>query len=259
MVYLEHIKNTFRTQFRYKMNWGMRLFGTVISVFLQICLWNSLLVNQENVIDMKYMLGYILASAMIQSLTMGDTINKVNGQIYSGQIAMNMIKPIKFRMYIFCESLGGSLFSFIFQYLPVTLIMTVIYEAYEVWIGIDIWFVLSTFLGIYLYFSLAYCLALTSFWWGQTWILGRFLNDFINLFSGKIIPVMLFPGFLLSISQCLPFQYIYYTPIAMLLNQLTLHEKLFSIGLQIGWCVLFTFLGNYIERRGTYKLQVQGG
>lgn len=259
MVYIEQIKNTFKTQLRYKVDWGMKLFGTVISVFLQICLWNSLLVNRESVIDMKYMLGYIMASAMVQSLTMGDTIYKVNEQIYSGQIAMNMIKPVRFRLYIFCESLGGSLFSFVCQYLPVTIVMTIIYEAYEIWREIDIWFVLSIFLGIYLYFLLAYCLALTSFWWGQTWILGRFLNDFINLFSGRIIPIMLFPGFLLGISQCLPFQYIYYTPISMLLNQLTLHEKVYQIGLQIVWCVLFTVLGNYIEHRGTYKLQVQGG
>ena len=259
MVYIEQIKNTFRAQLRYRLNWGMRLLGTVISVFMQICLWNSLLINRDGVIDMDYMLGYILASAMIQSLIMGDTIGRVNSQIHSGQIAMNMIKPIRFRMYIFCESLGNSLFNFFFQYLPVTIVMTVIYRAYEVWMGIDLWFLLSMFLGMYLYFSLSYCLALTSFWWGQTWILGRFLNDFINLFSGKIIPVLLFPVFLLNISSCLPFQYIYYTPISMLLNPLTVQEKMWSIGLQIAWCILFKVLGRYIEHKGMCKLQVQGG
>ena len=259
MVYIEQIKNAFRSQLRYRLNWGMKLFGTIISVFLQICLWNSLLINRESVIDMEYMLGYILASAMIQSLIMGDTINRVNGQIRSGQIAMNLIKPIRFRRYIFCGSLGSSLFNFVFQYLPVTVVMTVIYGAYEVWIGVDIWFLLSVFIGLYLYFSLSYCLALTSFWWGQTWILGRFLNDFINLFSGRMIPVLLFPGFMLSISSCLPFQYIYYTPISLLLNQLSLQEKVCNIGIQSGWCILFTVLGYYIEHRGMYKLQVQGG
>lgn len=259
MVYLEYIKNTFKSQLGYRLNWGMKILGNVISIYLQICLWNALITDNEKIITMDYMLGYILVSAMVQSLMMGNTIEKVNQQIYSGQIAMDIIKPIKFRTYILCEYVGNSLFSFLFQYLPVIAIVTVILGCYSIWQAIDILFVISVILGMYLYFSIAYCLALTSFWWTQTWILSRFLNDFISLFSGKMIPIWMFPALMLTINGFLPFQYIYYTPIAMLLNTPSLTEKWYCIVIQIVWCVLFTFLGHVVERRGMHKLQVQGG
>lgn len=260
MVYIEHILNSFKTRIRYRLNWGMHIFGTVVSVFMQISLWSSLLINRDSVVDMDYMLGYILLSAMIQALIMrGTVIDKVNHEVRTGQIAMNMIKPMRFKWYIFCDSLGGGLFALLIQYLPVTIVMTIVYDAYKVWKGLDLWFVFSVILGVYLYFALSYCFALTSFWWGQTNHLGRLLNDIVDFFSGMIIPVLLFPEGLLGISRCLPFQYIYYTPISMILNQLTLNEKIVSISVQIGWCILFTVLGDYVEQKGMYKLQVQGG
>jgi len=70
---------------------------------------------------------------------------------------------------------------------------------------------------------------------------------------------LLFPEVLLRISNCLPFQYMYYTPISLLMNHPTLREKLCSLAIQVGWCILFTVMGIYIEKRGMYKLQVQGG
>lgn len=259
MVYFEYIKNTFKSRLWYRLNWAMRVLGIILSVWIQICLWNALITNHENVVTMEYMIGYILFSAMIQSLVQGDTIGIVNQKIHSGQIAMDMIKPIRFRTYMFCEHVGNSLFSFFFQYFPVIVVATVIFKCYWIWSSVDLLFVFSVILGMYLYFSIAYCFALTSFWWTQTWILGRFLNDFISLFSGKMIPVWMFPAVILTANRFLPFQYIYYTPIAILLNDPTLQEKVYWIGIQLIWCIVFTVLGNVIERRGMHKLQVQGG
>ena len=259
MVYIEHIKNSFKTQFRYRLNWWMKILGTVLSVFMQICVWKSLLMDHESVVSMEYMMGYILLSAMIQSLIMRGLIDKVNDEIRTGRIAMNMIKPMRFKWYVLCDTLGGSLFAFLFQYLPVTIVMTIVYDAYEVWKGLDFWFLFSVIVGVYLYFSLAYCFALTGFWWGQTGHAGRLLNDIVDLFSGRIVPILLFPEVLLDVSRCLPFQYIYYTPISMLLNSLTIQDKIYSIGVQMVWCIIFTVLGDYVEHKGMCKLQVQGG
>lgn len=259
MVYFEYIKNTFRSQWSYRLNWIMKILGNVIFIYLQICLWKALISGRENVVSMDYMLGYILFSAMIQALVQGDIIGTVNQKIYSGQIAMDIIKPIQFRTCIFCEYIGNSLFSFLFQYLPVVIAVTILCNCYGIWASIDVYFVLSVLLGVYLYFSIAYCLALTSFWWTQTWILNRFLNDFINMFSGKVIPVWMFPVSIAVLNRFLPFQYIYYIPIAMLLNEKSIDEKMYWIVAQMIWCVVFTLLGFIMEHRGMYKLQVQGG
>lgn len=259
MIYLEYIKNAFRSQFRYRLNWGMQLFGNFVSVYFQICLWTALMKSRENVITMDYMLGYILASAMLQSLISRSIVGIVNGKINSGQIAMDFIKPIRFRIYVFCESLGNCLFSFLFTYLPITIMITILYKCHEFWLNVDLCFLVSVCLGIYLNFSITYCLGLTSFWGTQTWILGRFFDDVIKVFSGKMIPVWMLPVFLLNINVWLPFQYIFYSPISMLLNQLALKDKIEILQVQVVWCLLFTVLGEFMERKGKQKLQVQGG
>ena len=259
MVYLEYIKNAFRSQLRYRLNWGMRLFGNFVSIFFQICLWTALLESREGVVTLDYMLCYILASAMIQSLIITSTVGIINGKINSGQIAMDFIKPIRFRLFIFCESAGNCLFSLIFTYLPITIVITIVYKCYDFWVNMDLFFLVSVCLGMYLYFSIAYCLGLTSFWKTQTWILERFLNDIIGLFSGKMIPVFMLPAFVFAWNKWLPLQYIYYSPISMLLNHLDPGEKIEILMIQVVWCVLFTILGVLIERRGMQKLQIQGG
>ena len=259
MVYFEYIKNAFRSQLRYRLNWGMRLFGNFVSIYFQICLWTALLESREGIVELDYMLSYILASAMIQSLIITNTVGIINGKINSGQIAMDFIKPIRFRLFMFCESVGNSLFSFIFTYLPLTLVITIIYKCYDFWINMDLFFLASVCLGMYLYFSIAYCLGLTSFWGTLTWILERFLNDVVSLFSGRLIPVFLLPAIVFSWNKWLPFQYIYYSPISMLLNSKETGEKLTVLIIQAAWCILFTVLGMVIERKGMHKLQIQGG
>ena len=259
MVYLEYIKNTFRSHLIYRLNWRMKILGLSFSLILQICLWEALTYSKQDVVSMEYMLSYILLSLLIQSLIVSNTINTVNQHIYSGQIAMDVIKPIKFRRYMFCESIGHSLFSFLFECVPVTVVATLILKNYELWKKIDCFFIVSVLLGVYLYFSIAYFLALTSFWWTQTWILSRFLNDFVSLFSGKLIPLWMFPSILLLVSKWLPFSYIYYVPISMMIDNVSVNQKLLLIGKQLVWCIIFYLLGSIVEHKGMKKLQVQGG
>ena len=259
MVYFEYLKNAFKSQMYYRMNWGMKIMGIILSVFLQLCLWNVLANGHSDIVSMSYMVEYILLGCMVKSLTASNVVDLVNGHIGSGQIAMDMVKPVRFQLYMFCESLGNGLFSCLFEYFPVVVIFSICMESFGLWGRIDIFFLVSTLLGLCLYFALAYCLALTGFWWTQTWILGRFLNDLTGLFSGKMVPVWMFPKVLLSVSRCLPFQYMYYVPISMVLEDFTLMQKCGLLGVQLFWCLFFLLLGKAIERRGMYKLQIQGG
>lgn len=259
MVYWEHIKNSFKSQMYYRMNWGMKIVGIILSLFLQLCLWHTLAGEHPGIVSMDYMVGYILLGFMVKSLVLGNVIDLVNGHISSGQIAMDMIKPIHFQLYMFCESLGNGLFACLFEYLPVAIIFSALIKPASLWEKIDVFFLISSILGICLHFALAYCLALTGFWWTQTWILGRFLNDFVSLFSGKLIPVWLFPETLLIANRYLPFQYMYYTPVSMALEEFTLMQKWSLLGIQLLWCLIFLISGRIIEHKGMYKLQVQGG
>ena len=92
----------------------MKLFGNFVTIYFQICLWSALLKSKE-ITNFQYMLGYILMSTMIQSLISSNAVGIVNGKIRSGQIAMDFIKPIKFRWFIFSELLGDRLFNFLFM------------------------------------------------------------------------------------------------------------------------------------------------
>ena len=56
-----------------------------------------------------------------------------------------------------------------------------------------------------------------------------FLNDFIRFLSGALVPMWVFPESLQIVSRYLPFEYIYYGPITVLIgdsnSRLTIKES----------------------------------
>lgn len=81
----------------------------------------------------------------------------------------------------------------------------------------------------------------------------------MNLFSGALVPIWFFPESLKKISIFLPFRYIVFEPLSILLNKKNIYEILNILFLQILWIGILMCVVRVVWDRGRRKIMIQGG
>ena len=262
--YTEYIKATFYQGLTYRFDYFMWLVGTFFSLFVRYFIWRSLLGQQEvftdyGIISFSQMSTYIILSSIVSTLLSSDVIGGMAEKIKTGQIAMDMIKPVNIKGLFFCASISMNLYKCLFHLLPVAIVSIIAFGISIPPIFSAVCSIVALLNGVILYFFVGYVLGVLGFWFTQVWILGRFLSDFVWLFAGSIIPLWFFPQWLQTISLFLPFRLIYFTPISIYMNMYNIPEAIWLVGQQFLWMIGLYCLGRFTWSRGIYKLVVLGG
>jgi len=268
-VYWEFVKIAFRARLAYRAEVGLLLVGRVLALFVQVAIWRALLGAEGNAdstmgsITLREMVTYVIVSRCISvfvSLFAGySPLWRMGDKIRTGEIAMDLTKPVSLRDNLFWETVGNNLFEVVFGVLPVLLLGALVF-------GMDVpsatyllLFAVAAINGLLIYFMISYVVGLLAFWYLEIWHFERLLNDLVTVFSGALIPLWFFPSFLITVSQWLPFRLIYYAPISIYLQK----EPLSAVGLlvlqQFLWLGLLLLLERGMWKRGVEKLVVQGG
>ena len=261
--YIQFIKISFNNGLAYRVEYFVGTFRNLVILLVQLCVWRALLAagavtTDAGVITLREMTTYVVLSSMIGTLLTVDVIWSMNDRIRNGQIAMDLVKPVNYQTYTFCNMLGQNMFSFLFQLLPI-LVIGVIF------VGIDfpsilnfLLFLVTLINAIVIMFQMNYALGLVAFWymrgWQSTivWILNR-------LFSGRYIPLWFFPPILVTISYFLPLRLMYFVPISIYLGTMAPLDCLYAILQQFAWMVVLYGLTRLMWRAAIKKLVIQGG
>ena len=123
----------------------------------------------------------------------------------------------------------------------------------------SILFVLSVICSMLINFELAFFMGILAFWFLVTWPLNMLVQGISKIFSGVWIPVWFFQDSIKNISEVLPFQYIYFTPISLYTQNLGIADGIQLILCQIYWIIGLFILINIMWKIGIKKLVVQGG
>lgn len=81
----------------------------------------------------------------------------------------------------------------------------------------------------------------------------------LNLFSGALVPLWFFPEPMKNLSVFLPFRYIVFEPIAVLLNTKSVVETAYVFVMQMFWLVFLFCAATAVWNRGRNKIMIQGG
>ena len=264
-VYLKLFRNAFRSHFAYKIDAVFRAIRQSITMLVQISVWLALYAFRDgagigaNNIGLQTMIWYVIISAGVNSLVESNAIYLVEDKVRSGMIATDLIKPLHFQRYIFSISAGNSIYNFVFHFLPMLVIFAPIFGMYTPRLETIAIFAITLMGGMAISFLLSYILGLVAFWYMQVWHLGRLLYDFTRLFAGSFIPLWFFPDTLYSISLFLPFRFIFFVPISIFLEDVTLTDSLWLVLQQWAWIGALFLLTRLVWRKAQGKLVVQGG
>lgn len=260
-VYLEFLKISFRKSFAYRANSYLIMLGSIITLLIQVSLWSALLKNGSvNGVNLYDMTSYIIINTIVLSLTKTDIGNVLAEKVRDGSIAIDFIRPVKLKYFLFFDDMGQSLFRTIFSVLPVCLVSILFLKFQAPGSLLDLaLFIFSLLNGIMIIYQIHYFFGLLAFWLESTWYISWYLGALLTLFGGTFVPLWFYPDFLYRLSKILPFRLVSFEPISIYLGKLSLEASIRVIASQIIWMILFTLIEKLIWNRAQNKIFVQGG
>ena len=264
-VYVEFIKIAFQANIAYKMSVFLRLMTQLVILSVRVSLWRALFkglgrtTTHMGTVSLRDMITYSIVSTGMSIIITTNVIRQVDGKIKTGEIAMDLIKPLKLKASLFCEAIGNNFVRFFVELIPLLTIGILVYGVnYPPWENFMI-FLIALGNGMVILFSLSYLLGLAGFWYLSVWQFRMTLDILVLVLGGAQIPLWFFPEFLIQLSSFLPFKLIYFAPLAIYLEKVTTIDAVGLILQQFLWIGILLALEKLVWLKGVKKLIIQGG
>ncbi|WOX26733.1 ABC transporter permease [Streptomyces solicathayae] len=213
--------------------------------------------------DMADALAYVwIGQGLITvcGLMGGGFEDEIMERIRTGDIAVDLYRPVDLQAWWFSANLGRAAFQFLGRGVVPMAVGALVFdialpERAVTWPA----FVVSVALGASVSFGIWYLVALSAFWLmdgsGVTqvvWLSGLF-------FSGMLLPLTVFPGALGEVAQVLPWASLLQVPADVYLEKYQGWGVLRAYAFQAGWAVALLAAGRLLQSAATRKVVVQGG
>lgn len=266
-VYLPFARSEIQRALAYRLGFLGNVLANMLQIAVSLYLWsaifNSASKSRINGFSKEEMLVYVIMS-FLTSMTIGSgTEWIVSSEVRKGQIAINLIRPINYKLRLMAQSMGSIFWQFIVIFLPIWLgmiairyftlgklppnIMTILTYMISLILSFIIWFLFN--------FSFGLAAFVVTYMWGLT----MFKETIVKFVSGSIIPILFFPLWFQKILSFLPFGSINYTPVMIYLNKYNSYQTIKVLGIQVVWVIILFILSNFFWNKATKRLSILGG
>lgn len=254
---------SFKEKSSFRFDYIVSTIFAFLYIVLKIYIWKGLYgINAEavNGIVLNDMIVYSILASFTEGVTKTSVMNDLNNGVLSGSISSNMLLPIGLKKYMFIHSLTKNLFWTIYGIIP-SVVVAMLFFGFHAEIRITnlIIYIISVMMGIVINFLYNFLFGSSVIWFRNSFFLNNINSVLLNLFSGALVPLWFFPTGLKVLSNFLPFRYIVFEPISILLNTKNSDEIMFVLGMQLIWIVILYGAVTFVWNRGRHKLMIQGG
>lgn len=267
-IYLPFTINGIKQNFAYKGRFYLFMIARLFSVFVTYYLWMAIFDSSVNAtlggFTRNEMLTYIFMSYISSNIVYISAAREIGNDVYDGSIAMNLIKPIKYRTKLFFQSLGDVIYRLIMP----SLLLWIGLEIYKVaYLGTEmtsvvniLLFLVSNIFSFLIYFLFDFCFSLLAFYTTYIWGMSIAKNAVLSFLTGQLIPLTFFPSTMQKFFDYLPFKSMNYTPVMIYLGKLGGASNVAKqLLIQFIWVAILFTLGNYFWSKVTKRLIVLGG
>ena len=241
--------------------WGA-LVVTILQIFVFYYIWMAIYGGKPllNGINKEQMITYIIFSRVMYTQITWGYISTIGQKIHTGEIAMDLLRPIDFQTFMCASRLGDFIGFGAMTALPAVLISAVFLGIYLPHTPLTyLYFILSLFMSIIISFFVEFFLGLITFYTAYSWGLETLHEALVSFLSGALVPLEFFPAWLKSIVNVLPFKDMMYTPISIYLGLVKGSQIWESLLFQFFWIVLLFLLSRLFFLFSIRKVTVQGG
>lgn len=266
-IYTPFAESVIKDNLAYKGTFYLYVVCKILGVFISYYLWKAIFLSSSKDVlggfTRQEMITYIFMSFVCSNMVYISITTKIGNDVVDGSIAINLIKPINYKLKLLSESIGELVYKFIVP----SLFMWIGLEIYRVGsLGLSVTsiknvlpFLISSLFSFILYFLFEFCFGMLAFYSTYVWGMEIIKNSILSFLTGQLIPLTFFPGVIQRIFDFMPFSSMNYIPVMIYMGKITGRELLFSMGRQVLWILILELLSCILWRKVIRRISVMGG
>jgi len=245
----------------YPSNFYLFTLNRIVEVIVYIFVWQAIYEQTGNAggFTLSQMVTYYILVVSLSSLATWGVNEDMAYAIRNGQINKQLLNPISYFKYYFGINIGELAFATVVG-LATFLICSIFWHlTLPTSLLHFLTCILIILIGIPITFFIQLIVGTTGFYTDSIWGMQILRKATLQIFSGIIAPISLFPIWFQELSKWLPFQELIYTPINIWLGNITMHEILFIILKQIIWSFILYFIAKKFFHHAIKNITINGG
>ena len=238
----------------YRMNFILKFMTVILDTVISIFMWSAIYKfgHTSNIagISAYQMIAYLLVVNLLSLIFSPNPIYDLSRQIRSGNLTMEIIRPVNLLYFSFTQYIGTT-FPFLIIYLLLFFI-NLITNPVKIFLSL----IAVTMIYI-MFFLLITFISLCGFWLIQVWPLRPIFTSCFLLLGGQLFPLQVLPKFL---------HWTIYNPFALAGNQMALismgklsfQEIICDFLISFGWSLALMMLIKIVGRKGLQKFEGVG-
>jgi ABC-2 type transport system permease protein len=236
------------------------VFGIIYS-FAYLALWDAN--PTAGGYDSADAVTYVwLGQALLMTIALwgGGTTDDLAERIRTGDVAIDLYRPVGLLGWYLAGDLGRATYHLLTRGLAPTLIGALLFDI-RMPAGpvAALAFLASLPLAVTVSFALRFLVASTAFWLLDASGARVLSGALAMFFSGMVLPLVLFPGWLGTLARTLPWSAMVQVPNDIWLGQYPGADLALALGFQLAWALALLGCCALVMRAATRKVVLQGG
>ncbi|MGZ7441214.1 ABC transporter permease [Paenibacillus sp. TH7-28] len=261
-AYIDFIRIRFLTMLAYRVNYYSGILIYTLNIGVYYFTWKAIYGGGGELggFTASQMTTYLAVSWMARAFYFNNLDREISTDIRDGSIAIQFIRPYNYVLVKMMQGLGEGMFRFLMLMIPGMAVAMLLYPvklptAPSAWVG----FLVMLFFSFLINSQLNIITGLMAFFVENNEGFMRMKRVVVDLFSGLIIPISLFPSWLSGIMNYLPFQAITYLPGSVFTGRIQGASIWSVLGIQVVWFVILLIPMVWLYHASRRRLFVQGG
>lgn len=259
--YLTLFRINWQTTLQYRWSVVIYLGGYSLYIAVLLHLWTAIYREGGGVgtYALPDILTYYLLQLVMHSIVFSYVSWDLIQHVREGEISNFLVRPIDpFRYYLVLD-LSGRVLESLFVLGAVGILVFLVAGALRFPPdGMHVLaFLVAVGLAVLLSFEMDFAIGMAAFWFVQVKSFRQILQSLILFFSGSLLPLDLFPPWLQSMAQWLPFPYLVYFPASVYLGRV--EDPLPGLGVLLVWIGVFYGFSRWLLRQGIRRYEAVGG
>ncbi len=265
MGYLSFFKLRFAMGLQYRFSAIAGLATQFFWGFMMILLYEAFYKNGiPTPMQWQELISYVWLGQAFYALVFFRVIDKdIFECIKTGQIAYELVRPLNIYWMWFTKICAQRLSATALRFLPVIIVAVLLPENYRLGgpetMEALVIFIITILLGLVISTALLMLVYIVMFYTTSCTGVFNVFGSFAVFFSGMNLPIVFMPAAIQTLCFILPFRLSMDLPMRVYVGNITASEGTQTVLLQIAWILALTSFGNYMMKKISKKIVVQGG
>lgn len=224
--------------------------------------------SEDHPMSLAEVVSYIWLGQAMLGMLPWSIDREIEAMIRSGDVAYELVRPLDLYGFWFCRTIALRTATTTLRAIPMVVFAMIVLPA----VGALDWalmpppdfatfvtFVMSLGCALLLACSFTMLMHVVLVWTISGDGLNRFMPAIVNVFSGMIVPLPLFPDWMQGFLKWQPFRGLVDVPFRIYSGNIPVSDAAADVALQLLWAAFFIWLGRQMLAGSLRRMVVQGG